>query len=797
MTADYLYAGVHIEEDAILTIQDESGTSGSLTATGGEGIEDSALISFAPGAGIGGNGAHVISDSDVGNSNMGTLYITGGTIKATGGEALNGGGNVGSAAGIGAGGVVDFGGDYEDTGIQYGNVNISGGTVIATGGGEISIKAGGAGIGTGGTQSYTGNNGMVIKISGGYVEAYGNNGGAGIGGGAHIGGCQIEITGGEVIAVGKNTISNSLDDDCNPAGIGGGSLGNSTSEIEEEFTEIIITGDAKVTATGANTGAGIGSGGSGYKKGSYDITIGGTAVVEAIGGSYDTYIGGAGIGCAYMGYADGVITIKDEAVVTATGGGGAAGIGGAGAIETGTVNAVDIIIQDDAVVTATGGAGAAGIGSGYDSVNYSGGMQVYQGDITIENNAKVLAIGGDYGAGIGGGWISSFLSTSCISIKDSANVTALGGKYAAGIGLGYEDGWVTGTYTFCLGTVSITASDEGAPTVVAVAGEGAQAIGFGYTKERDPVAPGNNSFEIGEGVSDVWLFNRSDTTTALLGIYAANSSYLSGLADTIDPVIKGFDYLNDWDITYTSNGYPLSDMGGKYSSEQPVVIWDNTCNDNFQDGGDAQWDTELALGTGGYSWTNEGDIITIYQNDTYLRSFNLNTLVSMDSNNSTKEEVIRDIDISDYNLSTATLSNWATFDIENPYTVSYDLNGGTGDTIPEPTDYYPGTEVTVTGEEATREGYVFVGWVSDYDNLTYEGDGTETFDMPYQDVILIAQWEKVTTEIEEDPEDTKEETGVSEEVPDTSDNTNTMMWIIISMISVIMGAILLKKEYVK
>ena len=105
------------ESKGTLTIKDDKGKDGSLTAEGGEGG------GAGGGAGIGGK--H--------ESGAGNIEITGGTIKAVGGEG---------AAGIG-GGVYGIGHDIE----------ISGGKVSATGGNANknleSFRTGAAGIGDG------------------------------------------------------------------------------------------------------------------------------------------------------------------------------------------------------------------------------------------------------------------------------------------------------------------------------------------------------------------------------------------------------------------------------------------------------------------------------------------------------------------------------------------------------------------------------------------------------------------------------------------------------------------------
>ena len=159
-----------------LTIKDDKGKDGSLTAEGGEG----------GGAGIGGK--H--------ESGAGNIEITGGTIKAVGGEG---------AAGIG-GGVYGTGHDIE----------ISGGKVSATGGDANenlhSSRPGAAGIGdgagTGGVGADTGgeivpdapSNPNHIYISGdAEVEAKA---------GASTGGKIAAIGGGDVGEIPNSALSN-------------------------------------------------------------------------------------------------------------------------------------------------------------------------------------------------------------------------------------------------------------------------------------------------------------------------------------------------------------------------------------------------------------------------------------------------------------------------------------------------------------------------------------------------------------------------------------------------------------
>ncbi len=269
------HAGLEKNNAGTLTIGDDSGASGSLTATGDTG-----------GAGIGGGNFG-------GGSN---ITITGGTVTATGGDwaAGIGGGYDGDGSNITVtGGTVMANGGVFAAGIGGGwdgngsNIEISGGTVTANGG----VAA--AGIGGG----YDGD-GSNIMISGGTVTANGGNGGAAIGGGSSGDGSNIEISGGTVTASGGNR----------GAGIGGGYDGDG-SNIE-------ISGGT-VTASGGDCGAGIGGGNRGHGSG---ITVSGDAQVRVQGGESDGSDGtGAGIGNGGYDGGNGAEVEPDVSNLTAPG----------------------------------------------------------------------------------------------------------------------------------------------------------------------------------------------------------------------------------------------------------------------------------------------------------------------------------------------------------------------------------------------------------------------------------------------------------------------------------------------
>ena len=161
-------------------------------------------------------------------------------------------------------------GEQQGAGIGGGSGK-DGSNIFITGGGVNAIGGlAAAGIGGG-----LGGNGSNITISGGKVGATNGLNGAGIGGGQHGSGSNITISGGEVNAIGGKS----------GAGIGGGLGGNGS--------DIIISG-GEVSASGGKNGAGIGGGVDGKGEG---ITVSGNAQLKVRGGSvHGDYGTGAGIG---------------------------------------------------------------------------------------------------------------------------------------------------------------------------------------------------------------------------------------------------------------------------------------------------------------------------------------------------------------------------------------------------------------------------------------------------------------------------------------------------------------------
>ena len=367
------------EDSGTLTITDDKGAAGSLTANGG-----------IDGAGIGGSDEH-----------DGQVTITGGEITATGGNGAAGigGGTYGNGtvtvtdgditakatgrygAGIGGG----YGAKPKPSGTLIGGngtVTISGGTITEASGGYMA-----AGIGSG----YQGLGTVTIEGDAVIKNAQGGKAGAGIGSGTR-GDSNILIRGDAVI---ENAESSQ-----NGAGIGAGqgSLRDNISTVGK----VTIEGNAKIeNAKSGSGGSGIGGGAFGIGN----VIIRGNAQIgNATGGEE-----GAGIGGGALGTGD--VTIEGNVTIeNAQGGAGAAGIGGGAETQPDTEdtrNKVSIKSTEAGSpnITAKGGGvlngggvldenaplpGAAAIGSG----SVADGATEVKSDITVEGKVTIDATSG-------------------------------------------------------------------------------------------------------------------------------------------------------------------------------------------------------------------------------------------------------------------------------------------------------------------------------------------------------------------------------------------------------------------
>ena len=389
---------------------------------------------------------------------------------------------------------------------------------------EATGNYGGAGIGGGNLK-----NSGEIEITGGTITATGALDGAGIGGGGGGGDGTVTISGGNITARGGS--SDNPKAICGAGIGGGGGFGNAT---------VTITGDAVIEeATGGGGCAGIGNG---YYNSKTDITISGNAEVKnAQGGAQGAGIGGGGGGLS-TGGSIGTVTITDNAKVdNATGGEGAAGIG------SGVLGDVTVNISGNATVNAEGGANGAGIGGGYASA----------GDVTIEGGTTVKAEGGvGGGAGIGGGadLEADEDTQNRVTIRSSEDgspdVTAVGGAPEPG-----EDGTELSKGGAGIGSGALIEPDEGdreADAIISIEGK----VTIKSTAGKDNAAIGANGEEqVIEGLLPGSSIDRRDADGNDISLPGdkqqpadsseQNSDALEGLTVT-DAAGKTLPYTVEW-----------------------------------------------------------------------------------------------------------------------------------------------------------------------------------------------------------------------------------------------------------
>ena len=221
---------------------DFSGTTGNIEVNSGKVVAQGDNGAAGIGGGCRGhaqnitiNGGTVEAAGDGGAAGIGggwgcngkDITINGGTVTATGEEG---------GAGIGGGRSYEGPADWIASGE---NIRINGGNVTAK-----ATVSDGAGIGSGGDGNARG-----IYITGGTVYAEGSGNGSGIGsGGASSGATDINISGGDITAIGGN--GNNIVKSSESAGIGGYFYCSyKDGKVEKVWTNTVISGGT-VNATG-------------------------------------------------------------------------------------------------------------------------------------------------------------------------------------------------------------------------------------------------------------------------------------------------------------------------------------------------------------------------------------------------------------------------------------------------------------------------------------------------------------------------------------------------------------------
>ena len=381
-----------------------------------------------------------------------------------------------------------------------------GGSLTANGGFEA------AGIGSG----YN-NDTSNIEISGGKIEAAGNNG-AGIGSGWAGNADQIKISDGEVTAIGTNgsagigdgynDVTDSADHTCHIE-ISGGTVnaksgsGAAIGSCEGE------TGNADIKITGGNItaiggmGAGIGTGNNTYGNLKVDISGEDTQITASSIGSGQT---------AHGKHYD--ITIRDGKVDASEGIGTSCESDGC---------LTDILITGG-TITAKGSLGGAGIGNGSDLDTAMGRHATT--NITI-TGGTITAIGDDGAAGIGDG-NSNYNNTVNVTIT-GGDITAIGGKGASAIGGAQYEG-----DTDPVINVKIDSSNKSLKIAAKVVGSGKGAIGNGTQQYEDPFSGVDfdtiTADKLGEDHGAlVQFYNNYDETTGTGTLYKTihNQKYIA------------------------------------------------------------------------------------------------------------------------------------------------------------------------------------------------------------------------------------------------------------------------------
>lgn len=370
---------------------------GQITANAGTAEEGVGQLGGGAGigGGNGGNGSHIFlnggeitakgsdhTEYDV-NGNM--VNNNGSGAGIGGGNGRNKGGNQGGDGSniyINGGKVTAVGGESGGAGI--GGVTLGAGTYIEINDGEVDASGSGAGIGGGGI---TGDDemsgiGNYITIRGGTVKAKAEFNGAGIGGGWGKGD-NIVISGGEVTAEGGFFSGG--------AGIGG-SYGAGVGTICITNTTVTATGGATSTTTYA--GAGIGSGSE--RTGGNDADNPGTIIIEGSRVTATGKNGAAGIGTGNGGLASS-ISIKGSAVNTTGINSGMAGLDNPVSIETSFLitdpeQKTDEMTVTDSILLCGNQGKVHGIfrTSDFDTGMFQADMEIFMGKVFHDTNLEIL-----------------------------------------------------------------------------------------------------------------------------------------------------------------------------------------------------------------------------------------------------------------------------------------------------------------------------------------------------------------------------------------------------------------------
>lgn len=503
--------------------------------------------------------------------------------------------------------------------------------------------------------------------------------------------------------------------------------------------KLIISGEGVLNAAGGQGdllngrfGGGAGIGGSGQN---YDARQGGvdfgkieieesfSGVINAVGGAGSEYIddgsaygGGAGIGGGgcnagdnFWGVVFGEILICGGTVKAGSEGDGA-GIGGGGAAVYGTIESRVSVLISDGTVTADGGLCAAGIGGG--ALCDGGIIRITGGIVTAAAGGADGSMGG---AGIGGGNDASVLEITItggeVAARASGGAAGIGGGTNTSYGFHYGD--MNGSRTEGkVGSISISGRDA---LVKAWGGTaqgysgiyGGAGIGSGY-----PV--GNNNRSV--------AFDISITDGAEVEAYGGEHAQAIGYGYRPED-FTGYGIRLELDDTvrlWAQNAdcyQPALVMPTPYEPNPVVYLSEDTpliAYEHFSRESETVDPSEAAKG-----YLTYGDAQTV---ETFDWDYSAGRVY---------------IDGSEFRTAENLNGNWAAVYSPKKFTVSYELNGGSG---AEGADYSPqaaepGGSVAAAAAPV-KEGYVFAGWESG-GKIYQPGDAVAV----EGDIVLNALWQ--------------------------------------------------------
>ncbi len=229
-----------------------------------------------------------------------------------------------------------------------------------------------------------------------------------------------------------------------------------------------------------------------------------------------------------------------------------------------------------------------------------------------------------------------------------------------------------------------------------------------------------------DGIWDAIFANSQATMKSV----ASSGKYYSADSDSaINSIFT--DIANDIEVpVMAGTSATVTDPMG-----EAVDVYDDTYSITVPDG-----DTVTVNTDGNIEWTL-GDLEKGTHEMTYYVKFDLDKLnVGINEDVPTNDGAI--LNYTDHTEEDATQT------FEDPvldctvYSLSYDANGGSSDSLPETKKYFAGKEVDITDVVPTKDGADFLGWSTNKDATTADYTDEDTIKMSgdVHEIVLYAVW---------------------------------------------------------